>query len=115
MVQQDEPGDYVLATGEAHSVREFLEKAFRFVGRRILWEGAGAQEKGRDIETGNVVVEVSPEYFRPTEVDSLVGDPTLAKERLGWQPRTTFTELVHEMMEEDLRRCRRRMIESDYD
>jgi GDPmannose 4,6-dehydratase len=102
IVQQDEPDDYVLATGEAHSVREFVEKAFALVGRTIVWKGAGVAEKGVDQGSGKVLVEVDPRYFRPTEVDHLVGDPLKAHNRLGWRHRVTFDELVREMVDGDL-------------
>jgi GDPmannose 4,6-dehydratase len=102
ITQQDEPDDYVLATGEAHSVREFVEKAFALVGRTIVWKGAGVAEKGVDQGSGKVLVEVDPRYFRPTEVDHLVGDPLKAHNRLGWRHRVTFDELVREMVDGDL-------------
>ena len=102
IVQQDEPDDYVLATGEAHSVRQFVEKAFAHVGRTIAWKGAGVEEKGVDQRSGKVLVEVDPRYFRPTEVDHLVGDPLKAHNRLGWRHRVTFDELVREMVDGDL-------------
>jgi len=102
IVQQDEPDDYVLATGEAHSVRQFVEKAFAHVGRTIVWKGAGVAEKGVDQGSGKVLVEVDPRYFRPTEVDHLVGDPRKAHNRLGWRHRVTFDELVREMVDGDL-------------
>ena len=102
IMQQDEPDDYVLATGEAHSVREFVEKAFAHVGRTIVWKGAGVAEKGVDQGSGKVLVEVDPRYFRPTEVDHLVGDPLKAHNRLGWRHRVTFDELVREMVDGDL-------------
>ncbi len=101
IVQQDEPDDYVLATGEAHSVREFVEEAFAHVGRAIVWRGVGVEEKGVD-HSGKVLVEVDPRYFRPTEVDSLIGDPRKAHNKLGWRHRVTFEELVHEMVSADL-------------
>lgn len=103
MLQQDAPDDYVIATGEQHSVREFVEAAFGEVGMEIIWEGEGRQERGLDAATGAVLVEVDPRYFRPTEVDALLGDASKAKERLGWSPRTGFRELVAEMMREDLK------------
>ncbi|WP_334163942.1 GDP-mannose 4,6-dehydratase [Phenylobacterium sp.] len=103
IVQQDKPGDYVLATGEGHTVREFVERAFAHVGRTIAWEGEGVDEKGRDAKTGAVLVEIDPEYFRPTEVDLLIGDASRAKRDLGWTPRITFEGLVEEMMREDLK------------
>jgi GDPmannose 4,6-dehydratase len=106
MMQQPEPGDYVLATGEMHSVREFVEFAFRHVGRTIEWRGEGQNEKGVDSGTGQVLVEIDPSYFRPTEVDLLLGDATKAHQKLGWHHRTSFQELVREMMEADLKEVR---------
>jgi len=106
MLQNDKPDDFVLATDEAHSVREFIEEAFKVAGFEIYWEGKGLEEKGRDAKTGKVLVEVSPEFYRPAEVDVLVGDYSKAKKILGWEPKTTFKELVRIMVEEDLRRVR---------
>jgi GDPmannose 4,6-dehydratase len=102
MLQQPKPDDYVLATGEAHSVREFVEFAFAQIGRRIQWHGQGVDEKGRDAKTGEILVEVDRRYFRPTEVDLLLGDPAKAREKLGWRHKTSFPELVKEMVESDL-------------
>ncbi|MEQ8327963.1 MAG: GDP-mannose 4,6-dehydratase [Parvibaculum sp.] len=102
ILQQDKPDDYVLATGECYSVREFLEIAFRLVGIEIVWEGAGENERGRDRETGKIVVQVSAEYFRPTEVDLLLGDASKAMRELDWKPKTTFAELIEEMVISDL-------------
>jgi len=102
ILQQDEGDDYVLATGETHPVREFVELAFGHVGRSIAWEGEGVEEVGRDAKTGQELVRIDPRYFRPTEVDLLIGDPTKAKEKLGWTATTTFTELVAEMVAHDL-------------
>ena len=102
IVNHDQPDDYVLATGGAHSVRDFVELAFKEVGIDIVWEGKGVHEKGRDAETGAVRVEIDPRYFRPTEVDWLVGDATKAREVLGWEARTMFAELVSEMVQADL-------------
>lgn len=102
MLQQDSPDDYVLATGVTVSVREFLEMSFGFVGIELDWEGAGAQECGRCRNTGKILVQVSEEYFRPTEVDLLLGDATKAKEKLGWVPTTTFRELAEEMVASDV-------------
>jgi GDPmannose 4,6-dehydratase len=102
IVQQEDPDDYVLATGEAHSVREFVEKAFTHVGRTILWKGMGVEEKGIDRGSGKVLVEVDPRYFRPTEVDCLIGDARKAHNKLGWRHRITFDELVREMVNADL-------------
>ena len=101
ILQQDEPDDYVLATGEKHSVREFVELSFHQVGREIAWEGEGDKEVGRDRKTGQVIVAVDPRYYRPTEVDLLLGDPAKAKQRLGWSSRTSFPELVTQMVEAD--------------
>jgi GDPmannose 4,6-dehydratase len=102
IVRQDEPDDYVLATGERHSVREFVEKAFACVDRRIEWCGAGQDEKGIDTRSGQVLVEIDPRYFRPTEVDLLVGDPSKARQRLGWRHKTSFDDMVKEMVASDL-------------
>ena len=92
----------MLATGQAHSVREFAERAFQEVGIDIAWEGEGIDEKGRDARTGAVRIEVDPRYFRPTEVDVLVGDPAKARNLLGWRHRTSFEALVSEMVRADL-------------
>ena len=102
MMQQDEPDDYVLATGETHSVREFVEKAFAHVGRSVEWQGSGVDEKGVERASGRVLVEVDPRYFRPTEVEVLVGDPSKARSKLGWKHRIGFNELVDEMVSADL-------------
>ena len=102
ILQQPSPDDYVLATGECHSVREFVELAFVEVGRTIEWQGTELDEKGRDAKTGDVLVEIDPRYFRPTEVDHLLGDPSKARRVLGWQHRTSFHELVAEMVSADL-------------
>jgi len=103
ILQQPKPDDYVLATGEAHSVREFVEKAFACTGRTILWQGKGESERGIEASTGNVVVEIDPRYFRPTEVDHLVGNPSKAQRLLGWRHRVSFDELVEQMVKEDLK------------
>ncbi len=103
ILQQPEPDDYVLATGETHSVREFVEKAFAQIGVRIAWEGVGVEEKGLDAGSGRVLVQVDPRYFRPTEVDLLVGDPSKARSKLGWQHRVSFEQLVAEMVAADLK------------
>lgn len=105
MLNQEEPGDYVLATGEEHSVREFAEHAFAHVGRPIEWEGHGPQEKGLDAKTGEPLIEIDAQYYRPAEVNSLVGNPGKARDELGWVHRTSFPDLVAEMMEADLRRA----------
>ena len=103
MLQQEEPDDYVLATGETHSVREFVERAFAHVGCRIAWRGSGADEVGIDEASGKEIVHIDPRYFRPTEVDELWGDASKARARLGWEPKTTFADLVAEMVEADLK------------
>jgi GDP-mannose 4,6-dehydratase len=106
IVQQDTPEDYVLATGETHSVREFVELAFAEVGRTIAWRGEGVDEVGVDEASGKTLVRIDPRYFRPTEVDLLLGDPSKAREKLGWQHRISFRELVREMVESDLKSVR---------
>ncbi|RKY94460.1 MAG: GDP-mannose 4,6-dehydratase, partial [Candidatus Hydrothermota bacterium] len=103
MLQQDEPEDFVIATGENHSVREFVELAFKEIDVNIVWEGAGVEEVGKDGASGKVFVYIDPRYFRPTEVDFLQGDPTKAKEKLGWEPRVSFADLVKMMVKEDLK------------
>jgi GDPmannose 4,6-dehydratase len=107
MLQQDEPDDYVLATGEAHSVREFVEIAFAHIGRHIEWRGEGVEEVGMDKKSNEPLVLIDPRYFRPTEVDQLLGNPAKAKRKLGWSHRVGFEELVTEMMESDLQRMPR--------
>ena len=104
IMQQEEPDDFVIATGEQYSVREFCDRAFKYVGITLRWDGKGMEEKGIDEKTGKVVVEVSPEFFRPTDVVTLLGDPTKAKTKLGWNPRkTSFDELVKIMVEHDIK------------
>jgi GDPmannose 4,6-dehydratase len=102
ILQQETPDDYVLATGETHSVREFIELAFSKVSRRIEWLGEGVDEVGRDSGSGDILVKIDPRYFRPTEVDLLLGDPSKARRVLGWKHTVTFPELVEEMMQSDL-------------
>ena len=103
ILQQPEPDDYVLATGETHSVREFVELAFSHVGRTIEWRGKGVDERGIDARSGATLVRVDPVYFRPTEVDHLIGDPSKARAKLGWRHSVSFAELVREMVECDIR------------
>ncbi|HOY79497.1 MAG TPA: GDP-mannose 4,6-dehydratase [Hyphomonadaceae bacterium] len=103
IVQHDTPDDYVLATGEMHSVREFIELAFKYVGIDVEWKGQGVDEKGYNASTGDVIVEIDPKYFRPAEVEQLLGDPTKARNVLGWKHTVTFPELVKEMVESDLK------------
>ncbi|MCS6878577.1 MAG: GDP-mannose 4,6-dehydratase [Geminicoccaceae bacterium] len=107
ILQHEEPDDWVLATGESHSVREFVERAFAEIGVELVWKGRGVEEKGIDRKTGRVLVEVDPRYFRPLEVHHLRGDPTKARTRLGWRHRTSFAELVAEMVRADLATIRR--------
>lgn len=113
ILQQDDPDDYVLATGETHTVRSFVEKAFAVVEREIQWTGRGVEEKGRDARTGELLIEIDPRYFRPNEVDFLLGDATKASTRLGWQHTISFDELVTEMVETDLRTIMREVGRND--
>lgn len=99
MLQHETPNDYVIATGETHSVREFVEHAGRLLGYEIQWQGSGLQEKGVDAKTGKVLIEIDPNYYRPTEVDLLLGDASKAKEILGWEPKVKFEELIKLMVE----------------
>jgi GDPmannose 4,6-dehydratase len=106
MLQQEKPEDYVIATGTQHSVRDFVSLAAKELGIKVRWEGQGLNERGYD-ELGNCIVSVDERYFRPTEVETLLGDPTKAKNLLGWSPKTSFSELVSEMVQEDLRAAER--------
>jgi GDPmannose 4,6-dehydratase len=101
MLQQDEPEDLVIAMGETHSIREFIEEACAHMGRKVTWEGQGVDETGRDSITGDIIVRVNPEFFRPAEVDALIGDSSRARQKLGWLPRTSFKELVQRMVDSD--------------
>ena len=103
MLQQEEADDFILATGETHTIKEFAEEAFRIIGVELQWSGEGADTKGIDCKTGKVLVEVSPEFYRPAEVDLLIGNPAKAKDKLGWEPKVKFKELVQMMVEWDLR------------
>lgn len=107
MLQNDKPDDYVIATGEDHTVREFCTIAFEEAGIDIEWKGEGKEEKGIDKETGDVLVEVDPRYFRPTEVDALRGNASKAKEEIGWEPEISFEELVKEMVKSDMHEAKR--------
>lgn len=107
MLQQDQADDFVIATGVQYSVRDFVNAAAKELGISMRWEGKGVDEKGYDDATGKCIVEVDERYFRPTEVETLLGDPTKAKEKLGWTPKITFDELVSEMVREDLKSARR--------
>jgi GDPmannose 4,6-dehydratase len=102
ILQQDKPDDYVLATGESHSVREFVERAFARIGREIIWRGSDVDEKGIERSSGAVLVEIDPRYFRPTEVDTLLGDPSKARAKLGWRHKTSFDQLVLDMVDADI-------------
>ena len=106
ILQQPKPDDYVLATGETHSVREFVEKAFAHTGKRIEWRGSGVEEKGVDVASGRVLIEIDRYYFRPTDVDTLIGDPSKARQKLGWHHKVSFDALVREMVEADLEAVR---------
>ena len=103
MLQHDEPDDFVVATGKQVSVRDFVSMAFGEVGVKLEWQGEGVEEVGKNAENGEVLVQVDPKYFRPTEVDTLLGDPTKAKTKLGWQPKTTLEQMVQEMVKDDLK------------
>ena len=107
MLQQDQPDDFVIATGEQHSVRGFVQTAADTLGMEINWQGSGVGEKGVENKTGKTIVAVDPRYFRPTEVETLLGNPAKAKEQIGWAPEVTFSELVAEMVQWDLEEARR--------
>jgi GDPmannose 4,6-dehydratase len=109
ILQQDKPDDYVFGTGETHSVRELVIKAFSYVDITIEWQGSGINEKGIDSATGEVMVEIDAAYFRPTEVDILLSNPTKAREKLGWVAEISFDELIQEMVKSDLV-----LVESEY-
>jgi GDPmannose 4,6-dehydratase len=102
MLQHDKADDYILSTGEQHSVREFIELAFSRIGKKIIWEGTGSDEKGKDSITGNVLIEIDPCYYRPTEVDTLLGDCSKAKSILSWKHKISFIDLVNEMVDYDI-------------
>lgn len=107
ILQQPEPDDFVIATGEQHSVREFVDLAAGHLGMKLRWEGSGANETATDQSSGKVIVKIDPRYYRPTEVETLLGDPSKAKSKLGWEPEVSFDELVREMVESDLRLAER--------
>ena len=102
MLQQDEPDDFCIATGIQYSVRNFVDFAWQYLGNKVNWEGNGIDEKGFDSKTGNLIVAIDPRYFRPTEVETLLGDPKKAKEKLGWEPKISLEDMIQEMMENDL-------------
>lgn len=106
MLQQEEPDDFVIATGQQHTVREFVNAAFDYMGYKIEWVGEGLKEVAKELETGKVLVKINPEFYRPSEVDSLVGDCSYAKEKLGWEHHYSFTQLVEEMCKYDLEHTR---------
>jgi GDPmannose 4,6-dehydratase len=108
ILQADQPDDYVLATNETHSIREFVEETFKVLGEEIIWRGTGIEEKGLLKSSGKDVVSIDPRYFRPTEVDILIGNPAKAKQKLGWQPKTTFKDLVRIMVNSDFEKAKRR-------
>merc|ERR1719221_2551927 len=103
MLQQEQPDDYVVATNKQYSVRDLVTLCFEMVERAVIWRGTGLSEEGIEESTGKVLVQISPQYFRPTEVETLLGDPTKAKTQLGWTPDTSFKMLAHEMMEYDMK------------
>ena len=102
MLQQEKPEDFCIASGKNYSVRDFVNSAWKYLGKEITWEGSGPNERGYDKESGNLIVKVDPRYFRPTEVDTLLGDSSKAKEKLGWETKISFKGMVNEMMEHDL-------------
>ncbi|KAI7687019.1 GDP-mannose 4, 6 dehydratase [Sarcoptes scabiei] len=106
MMQQDQPEDFVIATGEAHSVREFVEFAFKCIDKQIIWQGTGLDEVGKELKTGIVRVKVNQKYFRPAEVDFLLGDATKARKKLKWTPKITFQEIIKEMVDSDIKLMR---------
>jgi GDPmannose 4,6-dehydratase len=107
MLQQETPDDYVIATGEQHSVREFVEVCAAELGMTIQWQGKGIEEKGINPANGKTIVAVDPRYFRPTEVETLLGEPSKAKQNLGWEPKISFEDLVKEMTRSDLEEAKR--------
>ena len=108
ILQQEKPDDYVLATGEAHTVREFVTQSFKELEINIIWEGKNEKEVGKDSKTGKILVKVDPKYYRPTEVELLLGDPTKAKEKLDWRPKVKFKELVKIMVKSDLENVKKK-------
>ena len=114
MLQQDMPDDFCIATGIQHSVRDFVNFSWGHLGKKIRWEGKGVDEKGYDKETDKLIISVNPRYYRPTEVEALLGDPTKAKEKLGWEPKITFEEMVYEMMEHDINLAKRDALVRDH-
>ena len=115
ILQQDEPDDFVIATGVQHTVRDFINLAWSYLGKTIRWEGEGEDEKGYDKDSGNLVVAIDPRYFRPTEVETLLGDPSKAKEKLGWEPKISLEEMVKEMMENDVNIAKQKSLVKKHD
>ena len=109
ILQSDQPDDYVLATNETHTIREFVEETFNVLGEQIIWTGKGVTETGKIKSSGKVVVGIDPRYFRPTEVDLLIGNPAKANEKLGWKPKVTFKELVRIMVNSDFEKAKKRI------
>tara|TARA_B100002019_G_C21213350_1_gene570579 strand:+ start:220 stop:1314 length:1095 start_codon:yes stop_codon:yes gene_type:complete len=107
MLQQEEPEDFVIATGKQYSVRDFVNLSYEYLGKKIRWEGNGIEEKGYDSSTNDLIVAIDPRYFRPTEVDTLLGDPSKAKQKLGWSPKISFEDMIREMMESDINIAKR--------
>ena len=107
MLQQDEPEDFCIATGTQYSVRDFVNLAWNYLGKNLIWKGEGIKEKGYDSKTGDLIIAVDEKYFRPSEVETLLGDASKAKEKLGWKPKITFKEMVSEMMKNDLKIAKR--------
>ena len=114
MLQQDVPDDYCIATGIQHSVRDFVDFAWDFFGKKVIWKGKGVNEKGYDKESGKLIVAIDPRYFRPTEVETLLGDSSKARANLRWEPKITFQELVREMMEHDFNQAKRDSLIKEY-
>jgi GDPmannose 4,6-dehydratase len=114
MLQQNIPDDFCIATGIQYSVRDFVNFSWAYLGKKIRWEGEGINEKGYDIDTGKLIVEVDSRYFRPTEVDQLLGDSSKAREKLGWSPKITIEEMIHEMMENDINIAKRDSLLKEY-
>ena len=110
MLQQDKPDDYILATGEQRSVRDFLETVFNKLGYELVWSGTGVDEKGKDRKSGRILVEIDPQFYRPAEVNYLCGDAAKAAEKLGWSPKHTFDELVDDMLQHDIKQVEREIL-----
>jgi GDPmannose 4,6-dehydratase len=114
MLQQDHPEDFCIATGIQYSVRDFVDLCWKYLGKKIRWEGEGIKERGYDVGSNQLIVEVDPSYFRPTEVETLLGDPSKAKKKLGWEPKISVEKMIHEMMENDLNLAKRDSLIKDH-